>query len=33
MFVVLILFFGFTELSKALGEDRIVGAFFLLVIC
>lgn len=28
LFVVLIPFFGFTELRRAFGEDRLVGAFF-----
>jgi hypothetical protein len=28
MFVVLIPFFGFTELRRVLGEDRLVGGFF-----
>jgi hypothetical protein len=27
LFVVLIPFFGFTELQRALGDDRIIGAF------
>jgi hypothetical protein len=28
LFVVLIPFFGFTELRRVFGEDRLVGAFF-----
>ena len=28
LFVVLIPFFGFTELRRAFGEDRLIGAFF-----
>jgi hypothetical protein len=28
MFVVLIPFFGFTELRRVFGDDRLVGAFF-----
>lgn len=28
LFVVLIPFFGFTELRRVLGEDRLVGGFF-----